>query len=368
VEIDDARAAPGSAAAEAARAFAPEGAALRLARLGRGHIHDTFAVEIDGPKARPLVLQRLNTHVFPDPAAVMQNLVRIASHLLDWSRQQGLSHPERRALPPLRTRSGLLLHRDAEGGVWRALPLIERSRSVAFPESPAQAHAAARAFGAFAAALAELPGPPLAVVIPRFHDLPGRCLALREAARADRAGRAAEVRAELDAALRAAERLAEVAQAPLPRVPVHNDCKLDNLLFDAESGEALCVVDLDTCMEGTRLFDFGELARTASCPFAEDEIAQGGLRVEPALLEALARGYRAGAGAGLADAELRALPRAGALMALENAVRFLTDHLDGDRYFRTERADHNLLRCRAQLRRSELLDAARDVVSRALGV
>ncbi len=357
-----------AAAEQAARAFLPGAQQVELAPLGRGHIHDSFSARVSGPTPRVLVLQRLNTHVFADVDAVMQNLERIGAHLFAHWQRRGCSDPERRALRPLRTASGALLFRDALGRPWRALPFVAGSRSVAFPESPAQAQAAAQAFGAFAAVLAALPGPPLFVTIPRFHDLPGRCEALREAARRDRAGRRAEVFAELDAVLRQAESLTGIARAPLPRAAVHNDCKLDNLLFDAQTGEALCAIDLDTCMEGTRLFDFGELVRTASCRSAEDETDASRLRVDAALLAALTRGYREGAAAVLSDAELEAFPLAGPLMAVENAVRFLCDHLDGDRYFKIERPGHNLTRCRAQLRRSQLLYAERDAVARALGV
>jgi Ser/Thr protein kinase RdoA (MazF antagonist) len=178
------------------------------------------------------------------------------------------------------------------------------------------------------------------------------------------AGRLTDARRELDACLEESERLAAASSAPLPRLPVHNDCKLDNLLFDAQSGEALCVVDLDTCMEGTRLFDFGELVRTAACPAAEDSEDTIGVRADPRLLEALATGYRLGSGGRLGAEERDALPFAGSVMALENAVRFLTDHLDGDRYFKVERPGHNLRRCRAQLLRCKTLYAERGSLAR----
>jgi hypothetical protein len=143
---------------------------------------------------------------------------------------------------------------------------------------------------------------------------------------------------------------------------VHNDCKLNNLLFDDHSGEALCVVDLDTVMPGPVLFDFGELARTAACPAAEDERDLERVRLDSALFGALAAGFVAGARGLLGAEEIRALALAGPLMALENGVRFLTDHLDGDRYFRVARPGHNLDRARAQLRLAErMLGAEREL-------
>ena len=171
--------------------------------------------------------------------------------------------------------------------------------------------------------------------------------------------------AELDAARRAADRVLgarELAPGTLPRRVVHNDCKLNNLLFDDHSGEALCVVDLDTVMPGPVLFDFGELARTAACPAAEDERDLERVRLDSALFGALAAGFVAGARGLLGAEEIRALALAGPLMALENGVRFLTDHLDGDRYFRVARPGHNLDRARAQLRLAErMLGAEREL-------
>ena len=143
---------------------------------------------------------------------------------------------------------------------------------------------------------------------------------------------------------------------------MHNDCKLNNLLFDDRTGEALCVVDLDTVMPGTVLFDFGELARTGACPAAEDERDLDRVRVDPELFRALANGFTAGARGLLEQREIRALALAGPLMALENGVRFLTDHLEGDRYFRIARPGHNLDRARAQLRlAARMLEAEREM-------
>ena len=143
---------------------------------------------------------------------------------------------------------------------------------------------------------------------------------------------------------------------------MHNDCKLNNLLLDDQTGEALCVVDLDTVMPGSVLFDFGELARTGACPAAEDEVDLARVRVDLDLFAALASGFAAGARGLLTADEIRALPLAGPLMALENGVRFLTDHLEGDRYFRIARPGHNLDRARAQLQLAErMLESQREM-------
>jgi Ser/Thr protein kinase RdoA (MazF antagonist) len=355
---------PDDALRAALAALLPGHALEAAERHGRGHIHDTYVATCrgaDGVRARWLV-QRVNTHVFGDPDALARNLERVTRHLRAALRARGVADAERRSLAPVAGRDGATLQRDAEGRPWRAFPFIERTRSLAAPESPAQAGAAARAFGAFVADLADLPPDEIAETIPHFHDLASRVDALARAESADAHGRAAGGADELAAARSFAARLAGPGDAALPRRVVHNDCKLDNLLLDAESGEALCVVDLDTVMPGLTWFDFGELVRTAACRAPEDETVPSRIRFEPALFAALVDGYVAGARGLLTGAEIDALARAGPRMALENAVRFLADHLDGDRYFRVARPGQNLDRARAQLRRVErMLDAEREI-------
>jgi Ser/Thr protein kinase RdoA (MazF antagonist) len=287
----------------------------------------------------------------------MQNLVRVTAHLAAKLAHADVADRSRRCLALVPARDGLPFHRDAAGGVWRCFDFIEGSVAIDAAPSRAEAFAAARAFGAFAAALADLPDPPPACVIPHFHDLPRRMAALAAAIGEDPLRRAAGVAAEVDAARDAAARLdralARVGAGDLPRRIVHNDCKVNNVLLDTRTREALCVIDLDTVMEGTLLADFGDLARTAACPAPEDERDLERVGVDLARLEALVRGYLAGAGELLSAAELGALPLAGPLLALENAVRFLADHVLGDRYFRAHRPDHNRDRARAQLRLAE---------------
>jgi Ser/Thr protein kinase RdoA (MazF antagonist) len=343
------------AAARILGAFATAAGPARAERLGSGHIHDTFAVEVDsGGARRRYVLQRLHTGVFPDPEGLMRNLVRVTAHLAAQLAREGVADRERRALALVPTREGRAFHRDAAGAYWRCFPFVEGSVAVDAAPSPAQAFAAARAFGAFAAALADLEGPPLAEVIPHFHDLPRRLAALESVLGDDPCGRARSVAAEAQAARAGAERLgrrlAWAGAGEIPRRIVHNDCKVNNVLLDARTGEALCVIDLDTVMEGSLLADFGDLARTAACPAPEDERDLERVRLDLDRFEALARGYLAGAGAILTPSERAALPLAGPLLALENAVRFLADHVAGDRYFRIHRPGHNLDRARAQLR------------------
>jgi hypothetical protein len=343
------------------------GGAFRGAeRLGRGHIHDTYVACYDGTRGEArYVHQRLNRRVFPDLGAVMRNVERVTSHLHEKWIQRGVRDPERRALRLLPTREGASHLEDPELGVWRTFLHVADSRSADVIEDPAQARGAARAFGEFAAMLADLPGPPLEVVIPGFHDLRGRFQTLLEAIEADPQGRAGGARLEIDAACRWNETvqrgLDDVGAASLPRRTVHNDCKLNNLLLDVRSGEPLAVIDLDTVMPDTLLCDFGELVRTAACPVAEDERDLERIEFDPEILRALADGYLAGAGALIGREERLALPWAGPWLTLENGIRFLADHLSGDGYFRVERPGQNLDRARAQLRRLERMMARLDL-------
>ncbi len=342
---------------------------------GSGHIHRTFVAEYAvGGRVQRYLHQDLNCQVFRDPDAVMANIVRVTEHLARKLAASGVDGAERRCLRVLRTAEGRPLFTDAEGARWRTFDFVEETRSCDTVESPAQAREAARAFGAFAALLADL-GAPLAVTIPRFHDPEARAAQLEAAVRADARGRAAGARAEIEDAARWRDWLGAELPGPrlaaLPRRPVHHDCKLNNLLFDAESGEALCVIDLDTVMPGTLLSDFGELVRTASCPAPEDERDLARVAVDEALYRALAGGYVGGVAPIAEEDELSLLPLAPVLTTFMNAARFLADHLAGDVYFRTHREGHNLDRARAQLRLVERLVAglplARDAVGDARG-
>jgi Ser/Thr protein kinase RdoA (MazF antagonist) len=337
--------------------FESPGAPVEAAPHGSGHIHETWAVRHDG-RARSL-LQRLNTTVFHDPEAVMANLVRVTDHVRAKLEAKGEADAERRVLTPLRARSGGYHHRDATGGFWRCFRFVEAASSYDTPTGPLHAREAARAFGEFVAHTADLQPSELVETIPHFHHLEKRASDLEAAAQADTEGRAPSVQRELERARGWLEQLARELRkhgvARIPRRVVHNDCKINNVLMDDVTGEGLCVIDLDTVMEGTVLYDFGDLVRTASCPSPEDEVELGRMRIDPELFRSIAEGYLAGTGTLLTGEELALLPLAGPLIALETGVRFLTDHLSGDPYFRVHREGHNLDRARAQLRLVELL-------------
>ena len=311
-----------------------------------GHINASYIVSGRAPPDRPVrfFLQRLNAHVFPNLAELMENVARVTQHV---------GGPLR--LVP--TRDGEACLHDEHGDVWRLYDFIEgaATRLIA---TAADAEHAARAFGAFQRALANLPGGRLHETIPHFHDTPRRLESFESAVDRDGAGRAGDARPEI-AQVRARRDLAVVlvhaaASGAVPERIVHNDAKLANVLFDAVSGKPLCVVDLDTVMPGLALYDFGDLVRSMATRAAEDEVALDRVQLEPELFESVARGYIDGTREFLTRAERELLVPAAQVIVFEQAVRFLIDHLDGDRYYRIARPGHNLDRCRTQL---ALLDA-----------
>lgn len=225
---------------------------------------------------------------------------------------------------------------------------------------PLDATAAGRAFGAFSALLAAYEGPPLAEVLPGFHDTAARCAALETVAAADPLQRRGEAAGTLRALLDRRAYAGALAGNHLPRRLAHNDAKIGNLLFESEGDRARYVVDLDTVMPGSPLHDFGDLVRSAVAPGGEEEPSSA----DPALFAALAEGFLGEVGTSLAPAERDRLELSGRVLTYEQAVRFLTDHLDGDRYYRVSAPGQNLARARAQLALLQSLEAQADRFAR----
>jgi Ser/Thr protein kinase RdoA (MazF antagonist) len=355
--------------------FAIDGRFEAAQPFGHGHIHETYVSSwLHGGARTRYVHQNLDTGIFRDPAGVMDNIARVTAHLREALARRGVQDLERRVLCVVPARDGRFFSTLPDGSVWRTFRMVEGAVTRQTVESAEEAFEAARAFASFSGLLADLPGPPLAVTIAGFHDLAKRAADFEGAVAGDAAGRAAGVRAEIESSRACYARLRRLLDAAhperAPRRVMHHDCKLNNLLLDERSGEALCVIDLDTVMEGSVLSDFGELVRTAACRAAEDERRLERIAFDRSLFEALARGYAAGAAGWLTPEEGALLPLAGPTLAFMNAIRFLADHLAGDVYFRVHREAQNLDRHRAQLRLAtlmlEALPAAREIIAAAL--
>jgi hypothetical protein len=342
--------------------FAVPGKLLSLEPHTSGLINHSWLARLESPDgpARYL-LQQINRHVFHHPDEVMENMARVTRHVAMHLVRDGVADADRRVLSLVPTRDERLHHRDEAGETWRLVPWIERTRSIERAATEGEARETARAFGRFLAQLRDLPGPPLHETIVGFHDTPARLAAFVRAVAEDRVGRAASCRPEIEALLArraVASALADPAgRGEIPVRPTHNDAKIANVLFDAGSGEALCVVDLDTVMPGLSLHDFGDLARSGVSGSDEDEPDLSRVVVRVAFFEALARGFVEGAGRALSPAERSLLATGAEVIVYEQAIRFLGDHLDGDRYYRTTRPGHNLDRARNQVRLLEQLEA-----------
>jgi hypothetical protein len=339
--------------AEIGAHFQIDGTYVGCERYHGGHINDTyFATYAHAGEHRRYVHQRINVVVFRDPTALTHNIAAVTRHVREKLIARGTPDVERRVLRLLPTRDGSDMLATAQGDYWRTYPYVEGTVCYGTARTTHDAFSAARAFGEFAALLADFPSASLAETLPHFHDTPARFAALVTAIEADAHNRAVLAKDEIAGALSLhplSTALQEVAaRANLPLRATHNDTKITNVLFDACSGEAICILDLDTIMPGLTLFDVGELVRTASTRAAEDEPDASKVHVDPELFHAVASGFIAGAGEMLTAAERDAFVTAGKVLAFENGMRFLTDYLNGDVYFRVHRQEQNLDRARAQ--------------------
>ena len=336
-------------------------------RFGSGHINDTYLVNArQGPADVRFVLQRINSNVFKDPSALMENVGRVTRHI---GARRASGHA---ALSLVPVPSGENFHVDEAGHYWRMYHFLEGTRSYDTVPSAAHARAAAAEFGAFLVALQDLPGQRLHETIPDFHNTPTRYSQLHEACTADACMRVQDCGAEIEQAMaceEAAGSLVALQRAgEIPERITHNDTKLNNVMFDVESNAAVCVVDLDTVMPGLSLYDFGDMVRTSTVPAVEDSREFAGVNVDMEYFEAISEGF-IGATSGLLNAaEMDNLAVAGKVITIETGVRFLTDHLSGDAYFKVQYPGQNLDRCRMQFAVAasidEQLDVMKEIVAR----
>ena len=330
--------------------FCIRGTLLEARNFGSGHINDTLVVTYEeGGRQLRYILQRINHQIFKDVPQLMENITRVTSHMA----LKNTGPDSRHALTLLKSADGLSYHQTPMGEFWRVYLFIEGARTYDSVEDPRQAYQVARAFGQFQQALADLRGDRLHETIPHFHDTPRRLENLRRAAAEDVIGRKSEVLAELDFIFQRgheATRLLDLLVAgQIPERVTHNDTKLNNVMIDDVTGEGICVIDLDTVMPGLSLYDFGDLVRSCVTTAAEDETDPAKIDVSLPVFEAIVQGYIAGVGDILTEAEWDHLVFAGRLMTYEVGMRFLTDYLQGDIYFKTQHSKHNLERARNQL-------------------
>jgi hypothetical protein len=348
-----------------ARQFQIDGEFATVRSYGTGHINDTYCAVFyhQGLPTRTL-LQRINTAIFKDPADLMENIRRVTSHVAaKLSCQPG---GDRRVLALILTREGQAWHHDEDGGCWRMYRFVEQSHTYDSVQRPQQAFQAAAAFGQFQNLLADLPAPRLNDTIPDFHNTVMRLAALVRAVAADQANRARGAKPEIEFAFAHQSIAGVLVSAKLPERVTHNDCKLNNVLFDDTTGQALCVIDLDTVMPGLSLYDFGDMVRTATSPAQEDEPDLAKVSMQLPMFEALVRGYLSTAGKFLTHDEKQHLAFAGKLLAFEQGIRFLADYLAGDPYYKIHRPSHNLDRCRTQFKLLQSIEQQEDTMHRLI--
>lgn len=328
--------------------FCLEGSPVSSIPQGNGNVNDTFLLscEKDGRLNRYTV-QRINHDVFKDPEGLMENFSRVTEHLRNKLSSKSSPRQSLHLVPAIDGRSFV---RDSGGNYWRAMNFIDGSESLDVPQNTRQAYEAAKAFGEFQANLSDLPGDPLVETIPDFHNTRKRFEHFCTVVDKDTASRLSRVRDLVEFAMQREDLADAINSKDFPIRVVHNDTKLNNVLLDKDSGESVCVVDLDTVMPGCALHDFGDLVRTAACSAAEDEPAVERIRFLPTTFEAIVEGYLDAVSDFLEPIEVEHLSIAPKVITYELGLRFLADYLEGDIYFKVKHSSHNQERARAQFR------------------
>jgi hypothetical protein len=318
-----------------------------------GHINETYLVEAVGRRGpEHYIFQRINHHVFRNPERLMANFEKITRHLRAKLEKIPGRNPDRETLNLVDSLSGKSFYLSPKGNFWRAYRFVGDVHILNVAERPEQAYEAGRAFGCFQTLLADLAASSLHETIPYFHHTPRRFLKFKETLKKDVYGRATVARDAVTFALEREGMVSRVTDAlengGIPLRITHNDTKINNVLFDDKTGKAVCVIDLDTTMPGSVLYDFGDMVRTTTSFAAEDERDLTKVKLEPDMFRALAEGYIEEASDFLTDEEFDLLVFSGRLITFTIGLRFLTDYLEGDVYFRTHRPGQNLDRARAQ--------------------
>lgn len=330
---------------------------VKVSPYGGGHINSTFLVESD-PK---YILQKINTHVFPHPVELMNNIELVTEHLAKKLSEAG-EDVSKGTYSVVKAKDGKNFV-ETEDGFYRVITFID-AVSHDNASDPMELYRAARTYGKFQKMLSDFSAEQLFEVIPLFHHTPNRMKNLEKAIAENKSGRLDRVKADVEFALSMKDRVSEIvdgiADGSVPLRVTHNDTKLNNFLFDKENGECVCLVDLDTVMPGSLLYDYGDALRVGASSAAEDEtdLSKVNFCIEP--FEQFTRGLLEALGSDMTERERALLPYSQLLMTFEVGIRFLTDYLDGDVYFKTAYPEHNIDRARNQFKLVRDIDARMD--------
>lgn len=339
---------------EVLKQFPFEGKQSEIFVYGSGHINDTYCVVRTLPfGVKKYILQRMNHRIFSNIEQLMNNIVQVTQFLRKKIIQNG-GDPERETLNVLFTKDNQPYYTDQDGFGWRVYHFIERARTYDQVENPNDFYESAFAFGRFQCLLSDYPAHTLYETIKNFHNTVDRYTKFKKAVEQDAKQRVQFVTKEIEF-IKAREKEMTICQnllekGELPLRVTHNDTKLNNIMLDEQTGKATCIIDLDTVMPGLSIFDFGDSIRFGASTGAEDEVDLSKVSCNLELFELYTKGFIEGSNGQLTKKELDLLPLGAKIMTLECGMRFLTDYLEGDLYFKIQRPDHNLDRCRTQLR------------------
>jgi Ser/Thr protein kinase RdoA (MazF antagonist) len=319
---------------------------------GSGHINDTFQIVTKGTTGNVrYILQRINHNIFKNPVTLMENIQRVTKHITAKVKVRG-GDLIKESMQVVLAKDKKSYHQDAEGNFWRAYVFIEGASTHDILETNEQAYQAAKAFGQFARDLEDIGGARLHETIPNFHHTVKRFEALEAAIKLDKVKRKALCEKDLEWVLTKKSFcgliVEAIAKGLIPERITHNDTKINNVMLDDKTGQCKAVIDLDTVMPGSALYDFGDLVRTSVSTCVEDEKDTSKINVRLDRFEALVKGFLEGAGKCLTKTEIEYLPLCGRIITFECGIRFLTDFLDGDNYFKVHRENHNIERARSQ--------------------
>lgn len=316
---------------------------------GNGHINDTYLCET----APRFILQRINSNVFKNPGEVMENIANVTEWLGDKIKAEG-GDPSRETLTLIKTKDGKNYYEADPENCFRMYKFVEKSISCDVADDPIWLYEAGRAFGKFQRMLSGFPADTLHETITDFHNTPVRVKQLEDAIKTDAVGRLASVSAEVEFARRyskyASRITDEMAAGRVPLRVTHNDTKLNNILFDADTGKGMCVIDLDTVMPGSVLYDFGDALRFGASSGSEDEVNLDKIWFDLDKFDRFAKGFLSETATCLTETEIELLPLSALILTYECGIRFLADFLNGDTYFKIHRENHNLDRARTQFK------------------
>lgn len=349
-----------------AEKFKIQGNIVSSVPFGSGHINDTFKIVTDSDINEQYLLQRINHHVFRNVDGLMDNIEKVCLHLKQKLAHLGQEEVAKRTMTLIPTWDGQHYYKDENGDFWRVFILIPDTRSYDILETTDQAFSGGMAFGQFQKQLSDLDPTTIVEVLPNFHNIEFRMNNLREAIANDRAGRVAEVQDLLDYIFEREDKMRTILELgranKLPLRITHNDTKFNNVLLDSND-QVQCVIDLDTVMPGYVAYDFGDAIRTIINSAAEDEADVSKIVLNVPLFEAFTAGYLSEAKEFLSEIEVESLIHGVHLLPYMQAVRFLTDYIDGDTYYKIGYPEHNLVRTKAQLKLVQELEANHKVLT-----